>query len=125
MRVLLALAAAAAVAGPAFAQRPPPPTPFTAPGAGALESTFQVQQEAARQAAIQQQGQLTALQAQLRMQQSLLDLQAATNGPVIPPPNLANGPPYPQIDTSQLGSIPDAVLADSNKRVLDAAGHQP
>ena len=124
MRALIVLAAAA-IASPALAQRAPAalPTPLLTPPVTSWQyNALLVQQEGARQQAIQQAGQLSALDAQLRAQQGIADLQAQRNAPRIPPPDPAAGPPYPQIDASQLANIPDAALADSNRRVMDVAG---
>ncbi|THD82586.1 MAG: hypothetical protein E7812_01710 [Phenylobacterium sp.] len=122
MRALLVLTAAL-FASPAIAQRAPlPPVAITPPIASWQYNALLVQQEEARQRAIQQDGQLNALDAQLRVQQSIADLQAQRNPPRIPAPDPASGPPYPQIDASQLADIPDAALAASNQRVLDVAG---
>jgi hypothetical protein len=121
MRALVVLAALL-VAGPALAQAPPTlaPTPATQ---AALMSGLLVQQEAMRQQAIRQQAQLNALSAQLQAQQSIDLLQAESHPAPIPQPDLSRGPPYPQIDASQLAGIPDSILADSNRKVLDAAAN--
>ena len=120
MRALVILTALA-FAGPALAQRVTS-APITPPITSWQYNALLVQQEQARQQAIQQEAQLSALDAQLRVQQSLADLQAQRNPPRIPAPDAASGPPYPQIDASQLADIPDAALAASNQRVRDVAG---
>jgi hypothetical protein len=113
-----------AFAQPAFGQIAPPVippagyTPITPLDAGLL-----VQQEAMRQQLVQQQNQLQALDAQLRLQQSQLEIERLKVSPRLPPPDTSSGKALPQIDVSQLASIPDAALADSNKRVLDAANN--
>lgn len=118
MRVL-AFLAAASLATPAAAQLLPP-----APGAAGSPQYAEAlaQQEITRQQLVQQQNQLSALEAQLHAQQGLADIQALRVVPRIPTPDTASGRPLPQIDTSQLATIPDAALADSNRKVLEAAG---
>jgi len=106
-------------AAPAFAQQLPLP-PYT--GISPAESGLLVQQEQIRQQIIQQQAQLQALDAQIRTEQNIQEVQRLRIEPRLPPPPPA-GRPQPSIDTSQLASIPDAALADSNKKVLDAAGN--
>ena len=115
------LAAALALTGvaPAFAQQLPLPA-YT--GISPAESGLLVQQEQMRQQIIQQQAQLQALDAQIRTEQNIQEVQRLRIVPRLPPPPPA-GQPQPNIDTSQLASIPDAALADSNKKVLDAAGN--
>jgi hypothetical protein len=121
MRVLILALTAAIVAGPAMAQVAPQLglQPFTA-----QDSIFLQQQEATRQQLIQQQNQIMSLDAQIRAQQALSDVQAQARVPQLPLPDVTPGRPLPQIDTSQLASIPDAALADSNKKVLEAAGNR-
>lgn len=108
---------ALSVATPAFAQVTPQPiTP--------QDNAAMVQQEMTRQQLIQQQNQLMALEAQIRAQQAIQDLQALKVSPRLPLPQVGAGGPLPQIDTGQFASIPDATLADSNKKVLDAANNR-
>jgi hypothetical protein len=114
MRIALVLAALS-VASPALAQAFPPITPQDA---GAL-----VQQEITRQQLVQQQNQLTAMEAQLRLQQNQLEIERLKVVPRLTPPDVSHPEALPQIDTSQLASIPDSALADSNKKVLQAAGN--
>jgi hypothetical protein len=116
MRIPLVLLALG-LATPAFAQVIP--APITPQDSGAL-----VQQEITRQQLIQQQNQLMALEAQLRAQQAQQDIQALKVNPRLPPPDVSKGAPLPRIDASQLASIPDAALADSNQKVLDAANNR-
>ena len=120
MRTLAILAAPLALlaASPAFAQFVPAPPPGTlaAPDPGAMAL-----QEMQRQQLVQQQNQIMSLEAQLRTQQALADLRALAVSPRLPPPHLNSKAPPPQIDTGQLASIPDSALADSNRKVLDAA----
>ena len=107
-------------ASPALAQFAPAPLPgaLAAPDPGAMAL-----QEMQRQQLVQQQNQIMSLEAQLRTQQNLADVRALAVSPRLPPPNVNGRAPPPQIDTSQLASIPDSALADSNKKVLDAAGN--
>jgi hypothetical protein len=114
MRLPFLVLSAALVASPAMAQ-------FINPGASrAQQFELQQQQETTRQQLIQQQNQITTLDAQMRTQQALSQVQAQAQAPLLPLPDVTPGRPLPQIDTSQLASIPDSTLADSNKKVLDA-----
>jgi hypothetical protein len=120
MRVpgVLAVLLAAGLAAPASAQLLPQVAPSSPQFAEML-----AQQEIARQQIVQQQNQIMALEAQLRTQQALSDVHALTLAPQLPPVDTTPGRPLPHIDTSQLASIPDATLADSNRKVLEAAGN--
>lgn len=82
---------------------------------------LQAQQDMARQREIARQNEIMALEARLRAEQGLADVRAQSLTPRLPPiPSQGAGPP-PDIDTSQLTSIPDAALADSDRRVREAA----
>ena len=117
MRAFALLAATvASLAAPAAAQLPPP-----APNSPQYAEML-AQQEMARQQLVQQQNQLMALEAQLRTQQALADVQALKVVPRIPVPDTSPGRALPHIDAGDLASIPDSALADSNRKVLDAAG---
>lgn len=124
MRLAFILAAVA-LAAPAAAQplAPPPVVPVQ-PNLAWQYSGVLVQQEQFRQQMIDQQNRLNALDAQLRAQRSIDLLQAESHPAPIPQPYLAPGAPAPQIDASQLGAIPDSFLADSNRKVREAAGPQ-
>lgn len=115
MRLPFLVLSAALVASPAMAQI------INTPGAWqAQQLQLQQQQESTRQQLIQQQNQIATMDAQMRTQQALSQLQAQLQSPVLPLPDVTPGRPLPQIDTSQLASIPDSTLADSNQKVLDA-----
>jgi len=120
MRLTLFAVCALAVATPAFGQVLLTPS-LNAGGWLPQEAELRQQQEAARQQLIQQQNQIMTLDAQLRTQQALSEVRAQVQTPVLPLPDVTPGHPPPQIDTSQLATIPDAALADSNRKVLDAA----
>ncbi|HEX7884400.1 MAG TPA: hypothetical protein VF474_00350 [Phenylobacterium sp.] len=86
---------------------------------------LRAQQQAAERRAIDQSNQLQALEARLRADQAAAELASQGAGvrlPVLPyaDPTLrtsvAPAPRYP--------SMPDAALAESNKRVRDAAGNR-
>lgn len=81
--------------------------------------------EMARQQAIARANELTSLEAQIRTEQNLRNVPGLQLPARIPIPDVSGPGPYPQIDTSQLASIPDSVLADSNKKVLAAAANRP
>jgi hypothetical protein len=120
MRLAL-LIFAAAVATPALAQ-PVPPLPPSTTSIQAEE--LWAQQQMARQQQIALQNQLMALEAQVRTEQSIAQVQAQRITPRLPLPDVGRGGPLPSIDTGALASIPDSALAASNKRVLDAAGNR-
>lgn len=115
-----------ALAAPAAAQplAPVPVTPGVQPNLAWQYGGVLVQQEELRQQMVGQQNRLNALDAGLRAQQSIDILQAESHPAPIPAPYVASGAPPPRIDASQLGSIPDSILADSNKKVRDAAPPQ-
>ena len=110
MRRLILAALIAAAASPAAAQ-------FVSPQ---LED-LRMQQEAAQRRAIDQSNQLMALEARLRAEQAAADLQR-------PAPRLpelrykrASGSAFTRATPPGYPSIPETTLADSNKRVRDAA----
>lgn len=104
----------AAVAGPAVAQSLQTQMDISQRAAEA-----RAQQDLADRRAVILENRLTTLEAQVRSQQALDDLQAQTQPRPLPPPP-AGGPP-PQIDTRGLASIPDDALAASNARVRAAS----
>jgi len=81
----------------------------------------QAQQDLAARQAMLQQNQLTVLDAQIRTQQAIADVQAQMRTPPLPPPRLSGV--MPTLDTSQLASIPDSKLAESNARARAAAAN--
>jgi hypothetical protein len=113
MRPLL-IALALSAATPAAAQIP------GNPGYDYLRA----QQEAAQRAAVARQNELMALEANLRAQQAINDLEfrraVPVQAPQLPYPQSVGGGPT-SIDLSKLPSIPDAALAASNKRVQEIA----
>lgn len=119
LALALALALNAAAA-PASAQLITPAAPPSLP-----DPLVAVQQEQLRQQLIDQQNQIVALQAQLRAEQGIQEAQRLGVSPRLPPVDVTPGRPLPQIDTRQLASIPDAALADSNRKVLEAVGKRP
>lgn len=122
MRLPILVLSVLAIASPALAQLAAPP-PLIAPQGWRPQDAINLQQqEVTRQQLIQQQNQLNALDAQFRTQQALSEVQAQAVSPRLPVPDVTPGRPLPQIDTSKLASIPDAALADSNRKVLEASG---
>ncbi|MFC3068766.1 hypothetical protein [Phenylobacterium soli] len=123
---LLAAVFATLIAAPAIAQ--PYPPPYAAPANPQQEFDWRTQHEMLRQQMVQQQNQLMALEAQMRANQALADIQAQKSlsqsypRAAQPPPRA--GAVLPRIDTSKLASIPDSALADSNRKVLDAAANR-
>ncbi|HSV04132.1 MAG TPA: hypothetical protein VLI41_13100 [Phenylobacterium sp.] len=109
----------AAAGSPALAQafHPLPPQTPIQPQYNELWA----QQEMARQQSIALQNQLTAIEAQQRTDEAIANVQAQRINPRLPLPDVTEGAPPPSIDTGALASIPDSALAESNKRVLDAA----
>jgi len=113
MRVLILLAAFAAAA-PAAAQDWSALT-------YARDGERAAAQQAARQRDIAITNELSRLQTQAQTTQTLSDLAAARVTPTVPTvPFNAKAPP-PKLDASKLAQIPDAVLADSNAKVLAAS----
>lgn len=117
MRTLLLSAVLAAVAAPAAGQ-------ILSPNDQMQIDMLRMQQEAAQRRAIDQANQLEAASARLRAEQATLDLRLQ-RGEVGPPPvprlpyEAAPAPgPAPAVIYP---SIPDAALADSNRRVQEAA----
>lgn len=120
----LALITALAAAGPGFAQTPPtvlPSIPVPNPAAQPQYSELLAAQELARQQAIAQQNQLMSTEAQLKAQQAVQSTRGLRLPDHIPPPPATGAGAAPNLDVSQLASIPDSVLADSNKKVLEAS----
>jgi hypothetical protein len=108
--LILAAVMAAAAASPAAAQ-------FVSPQ---LEE-LRMQQEAAQRRAIDQSNQLMALEARLRADQATADLQRPA--PRVPEVRYkpAAGTGFTRATPPGYPSIPETTLADSNKRVRDAA----
>jgi hypothetical protein len=115
----LALLLALTFASPALAQVAPVPG-FPASPITPQDNGLMALQEMQRQQLVQQQNQLMSLEAQMRAQQSIQDVRAMSVAPRLTPPDTTPGHALPNIDTSQLASIPDSALADSNRKVLDA-----
>ena len=110
VRVLI-LCLLAAGATPAAAQ----------PGQFEIDA-LRVQQEAAARRAVAEDNQLTALEARLATEQALADLQAQRSPPRLPQPPYPLPPPSSQVVAAPtFPSIPDAALADSNRRVGEAS----
>lgn len=80
---------------------------------------LRAQQDMVARQSVLQQNQLTVLEAQIRTQQAIEDVQAQTRAPQLAP----SGAGLPNLDTSKLASIPDDRLAASNARVRAAAGN--
>lgn len=111
MRALI-LVLALAAAAPAAAQ-----TPYT----DQLRlNELQAQADLERQRAVAQANELTALDARLRAEQAIRDIQIQRALPPLLPRADPDAPP-PVIDTSRLASIPDDRLAASNAAVRAAS----
>jgi len=76
-------------------------------------------QSMADQRAVAQHNELMNLEAQIRTQRALSDVQAQSYRPILATPPSSGA--QPQIDTSRLASIPDSRLAASNAAVKAAA----
>lgn len=88
---------------------------------------LQSQQDLARQREIATHNEMIAIEQRLRTEQGLSDVRAQSYTPRLPPVNAYQayaGAPLPNIDTSKLVSIPDSALADSNRRVREAAANR-
>lgn len=114
MRALI-LCLALAGAAPAAAQDP---------SAAVLQSQIlqmQAEQQLARMREVATANELTALEARLRTEQAVRQMEAARAPvlmPTLPYPDAALGKGT-GVDISKLPSVPDAVLADSNRRVQE------
>lgn len=105
-----------AMAGPAMAQ------PYLA--AQARDAQTQADLQALRYREVQITNELAALQARLQAEQAVSNLQAARASPTLTyAPRRPDAPPL-VIDLSQMASIPDATLAQSNARVRAAANNR-
>jgi hypothetical protein len=116
----LTAASLASAASPACAQPLQPPSLRDGLDAANRAVALQAQQDQLARQAVLQQNQLTVLEAQIRTQQAIGDIQAQSREPQIPPPPSGAAP---ILDTSQLASIPDSRLAESNARVKAAAAN--
>jgi hypothetical protein len=114
-------------AAPAIAQVTPglqPPRTFQQEMVDQMRAAqLSIEIDQAARAAVIQQNELSNLEAQVRTQQNLANLQAQAISPKLPP--VPQGGVAPQIDVSGLASIPDPTLAASNARVKAAAENRP
>ena len=97
-------------------------TPATAQMSQFQLDDLRAQQQAAERRAIDQSNQIQALEARLRADQASADLAALRAGASVP--TLRYGDPTVGSGTApsaKYPSVPDTVLADSNRRVQDAA----
>ena len=109
--VLLPACALLSAATPAAAQ----------PGLFEIDG-LRAQQEAAARRALAQENELMALEARLSTEQAIASLQAQRNPPRVP--ELLYVPPSPSSPagaTRTFPTIPDAALAESNRRVREAS----
>ncbi|MBL8553359.1 MAG: hypothetical protein JNL41_03705 [Phenylobacterium sp.] len=115
MRILL-IPVFLAVAAPAAAQ-------VLDPLNQAALQDLRMQAEAAQRRAIDQANQLEAASARLRADQAVLDLQLGRGdvGPRQAPALRYEAAPPQAASAGRYPSTPDALLADSNKKVQDAA----
>jgi hypothetical protein len=114
MRAFLASLALLAAATPAAAQI-----------VNSLElQDLRARQDAAERAAVARSNELMSLEARLRADQAVADLQAQRSPPAVP--SLRYEPPLSGASpaTTKYPSMPDAALADSNRRVQDAAANR-
>ena len=99
-------------------------TPAASQPASQFElDSLRIQQEAAARRAVAQANELTALEARLRTEQAVSDLRLQREAPRLP--ELTYAPPassaVPRSATLKYPSVPDALLADSNRRVREAS----
>ena len=113
MRTLLPVIALFAAAGPAMAQ---PTTP-------AQLEDLRARLEASERQSVARSNELMALEARQRADQAVYDLQAQRQlPPTVPALRYEPGAPVtPASVLARYPSMPDAALADSNKRVQAAA----
>jgi hypothetical protein len=83
---------------------------------------LRAQQQAAQQRAIAQSNEQMALEARLRADQAVANLQAPQ--PRVPQMIYQPANSAAPVAAAKYPSVPDAVLADSNKRVQDAAANR-
>ena len=116
--ILLALTPVAlSLAAPAAAQ------PFRNLELG-RDAQAQADAAAARNRDIAITNELSNLQARLQTDQTLSQLQAQRVSPPVPMAAAGPNAPPPKIDLSQMASIPDAALAQSNARIRAAADNR-
>lgn len=118
----LAAVLAAPILGPAALAQPYPSQPYQPNPQQDFD--WRTQQEMLRQQMVQQQNQMMALEAQMRAQQAIQDVRAQSQSARLPPVDTTPGHALPHIDTSRLAAIPDSALAESNRKVLDAANRR-
>jgi hypothetical protein len=90
----------------------------------ARDAQAQAEAVAARNRDIALTNELSNLQARLQTDQALSNLQAQRVGPPVPLVIYNPGAPPPKIDLSQMASIPDDALAQSNARIRAAADNR-
>jgi hypothetical protein len=117
MRPLIAIVVLAALVSPASAQ--PYRDLFLS-----REASRAADAQALRTRDVQLTNDLSTLQARIQTDQTVRDLAAARASPPVPTTPFNPKAPPPQIDASQMTEIPDAALADSNAKVLAAAGNR-
>ena len=113
MRTIILSLAIATLAAPAIAQTPD-------------LDVFRAQQEAATRRAVELENRLSTLDARLKADQAVADLQASRYPPSVP--ELRYAPSVgaaPAAETPKYPSIPDAALADSNRRVQAISKPKP
>lgn len=90
----------------------------------ARDAQAQAEAVAARNRDIGVTNELSNLQARLQTDQTLSNLQAQRVSPPAPAVIYNPGAPPPKIDLSQMASIPDSALAQSNARIRAAADNR-
>ena len=114
MRAVLAVFVLSLAAAPAAAQ-----------DLGVTQSQLEdlrMQQQLAQQRAVAQHNELFALEARLRTEQAVLDLQLQRALPArVPELPYPVAVPTGKVEASSFPSIPDAALAASNRRVQEAS----
>lgn len=84
--------------------------------------TLRMQQESMARRLIDQQNQLMAAEARAQADRAALELRLQRDLPVrVPEPPARSTPPVTSAPLPAFPSIPDAALADSNRKVRDAA----
>lgn len=108
---------ALAIASPALAQG-------MSVGEQILLDDLRMRQQAAERRAVEQANQLMALEARLQAERAVQDLRAQASPPAPPQPPYAGPPPAASSGAATFPSIPDAALAESNRRVREAASNR-
>ncbi|MFZ5718653.1 MAG: hypothetical protein ACOY5Y_04220 [Pseudomonadota bacterium] len=108
---------ALAIASPALAQG-------VTVGDQILLDDLRMRQQAAERRAVEQANQLMALEARLQAERAVQDLRMQATPPALPRAPYASPSPDESSALAKFPSVPDAALAESNRRVREAAANR-